>query len=297
MIKMPGIMIESDDVCLFVTESCNSNCIMCPMSLDSRKRGNHMSAEQWQQIRVQIPQNTPHITVTGGEPFLEHTYLIPTLEYISSSMPDTDVLILTNGRILSIHSIFENLMPTITERFCFAIPIHAANTDLHDQITQSPGSFSQSIAALRMLKSTPAKIEIRIVAHQLNLNEINSTIRMLVDSGLRISVINIIAMEITGCAARNRSQLWVDYHDICKSSAAGINYAVRHAVPIGLYNFPLCCVPHEFWPLVKESITPSKVRYYDECKSCNEYTACGGLFYSTFGLGLCKISPITGGKK
>ena len=291
---MPGIMIEPDDVCLYITESCNSNCVMCPMSLDSRKRGNHLSAEQWQQIRTQIPQNAPHITVTGGEPFLEYKNLIPVLEYISFSMSDTEVLILTNGRILSIRSIFESLVPIITERFCFAIPIHAANADLHDQITQSPGSFSQAFAALHLLKNTQAKIEIRIVAHQLNINEINNTIRMLVDSGLRISIINIIAMEITGCAARNRSQLWVDYHDICKFAAAGIQYAVHHAVPIGLYNFPLCCVPREFWPLVKESITPSKVRYYDECKSCNEYAACGGLFYSTFGLGLCKVNPIRG---
>ena len=33
---MPGLMIDTDDVCLFVTEKCNSNCVMCPMSLASR---------------------------------------------------------------------------------------------------------------------------------------------------------------------------------------------------------------------------------------------------------------------
>lgn len=28
---------ENDDLTVFMTESCNSNCVMCPMSRDSRK--------------------------------------------------------------------------------------------------------------------------------------------------------------------------------------------------------------------------------------------------------------------
>lgn len=38
---------ENDDLTVFMTESCNSNCVMCPMSRDSRKRGNHCSDEAW----------------------------------------------------------------------------------------------------------------------------------------------------------------------------------------------------------------------------------------------------------
>ncbi len=291
---MPDFLVEQDDVCIFVTEACNSNCIMCPMSLDSRKRGQRLTVEQWQQLSTILPPDITHITVTGGEPFLEHNDLIPALGFLSSSYPNAEILILTNGRILSLQSIFEQLLPLITEQFCFAIPIHAPEAALHDKITQSPGSFSQTLSALRMLKHTPAKIEIRIVGHQLNIDLISDTIKMLVDSDLRITIINIIGMEMMGCAAAHRKELWVDYDLLCKAAFPGIQYAIHHGTDMSLYNFPLCTVPKGLWPLVKNSITPYKVRYYDECRNCKEYNACGGLFYSTYELNLCHIKPFEG---
>ena len=291
---MPDFMVEQDDVCLFVTEACNSNCIMCPMSLDSRKRGQRLTFEQWQQLPMILPPDTSHITVTGGEPFLEYNDLVPALGFLSSSFPNVEILILTNGRILSLHSVFEQLSPIITEQFCFAVPIHAPDSALHDKITQSPGSFIQTMYALRKLKDTPAKIEIRIVGHQLNIDKISDTIKMLVDSDLRITTINIIGMEMMGCAAAHRKELWVDYDRLCKASLPGIQYAVHHETDMGLYNLPLCTVPKGLWPLVKNSITPNKVRYYDECWNCREFNACGGLFYSTYELNLCRIKPFEG---
>lgn len=291
---MPGLMIDTDDVCLFVTEKCNSNCIMCPMSLDSRKRGLSLSQEDWVGIIDQIPDNSPHITITGGEPFLEYRYLIPVLDQINKRFPYTEVLVLSNGRALAITELFEKLHPLITEHYCFAVPIHASNPTLHDQITQAPGSFRQSIKGLKNLAKTEARIEVRIVGHQLNLTDLNKTFHMLVGSGLRINVINLLAMEMMGCAARNRDLLWVDYQSLCQSAKQGIKYALLHGIDVGLYNFPLCTVPKEMWPLAKLSITPSKVRFYDECQDCKEYYACGGLFYSTFALNMCKVKPITG---
>ena len=42
-------MIEYEDereAVLMITEACNSNCIMCPMSSDARKRGNRLSEKE-----------------------------------------------------------------------------------------------------------------------------------------------------------------------------------------------------------------------------------------------------------
>ena len=294
---MPGLMIDADDVCLFVTEKCNSNCIMCPMSLDSRKRGLSISQKDWADIINLIPDNPEHITITGGEPFLEYRYLLPFMDQINKRFPQTEILILSNGRALSVASVFDDLFPLITERYCFAVPIHASYSELHDNISQTPGSFCQSIKGLKELSKTEAKIEIRIVGHQKNIYDINNIFHMLIGSGIKTNVINLLAMEMMGCAAHNRDSLWVDYFVLCQSAAQGIKYALLHGVDVGLYNFPLCTIPKQMWPLAKQSITPSKVRFYDECKGCKEYNACGGLFYSTFELNLCKINPITGCEK
>lgn len=58
---MPGLMIEADDVCLFVTEKCNSNCVMCPMSLASRKRGLSIPEGDWEDIVNLMPESTIHM--------------------------------------------------------------------------------------------------------------------------------------------------------------------------------------------------------------------------------------------
>ena len=42
-------MMEYEDereAVLMMTEACNSNCIMCPMSSDARKRGNRLSEKE-----------------------------------------------------------------------------------------------------------------------------------------------------------------------------------------------------------------------------------------------------------
>lgn len=289
---MPGIMIEPDGVCIFVTEKCNSNCIMCPMSLQSRQRGLSIPDEEWNSILDNVPSDISHITITGGEPFLEYQNLIPIFEKINLIMPYADVLVLTNGRALSIKKIIDQIAPLITMKYCFAIPIHGSTADLHDSISQSPGSFSQSMRALKLLSRTDAKIEIRIVGHQHNIHDISEIYRTTVCSGAKIDTINLIAMEMMGCAAANRNSLWVPYQSLCEAALPGIQFAMLHGIDAGLYNFPLCTIPKELWPLAKDSITASKVRFDDKCHLCVEKNACGGLFYSTYLLGLCSIQPI-----
>ena len=288
---MPTVFYEQDDVILYVTEACNSNCVMCPMSAASRKRGFSLTQEQWEQVDGAIPADAQHVTITGGEPFLEYRKVLPVMKHIAETRPEAEVLVLTNGRAFSLDFITAEMLPFLTDRFTFAIPVHGPEAGLHDRITQAEGSFAETMAGIRKIAKSPARIEIRIVAHRLNLDALNDTIRMLVDSKIRISVINIIAMEMTGCAAANREKLWVDYDEICRRVYPGIQYAILHQTDMGLYNFPLCCVPKELWGIAKNSISYSKVRYYEECGKCQEYKACGGLFKSTMQLKLCRVTP------
>ncbi len=293
---MPGIFTEPDDLCIYMTEACNSNCIMCPMSLDSRRRGNTMSTQEWEKLKEIDPASVRHITITGGEPFLQFEDLARNIRVINERFPQTEVLLLTNGRALSIPRLFSEFAPLFTSRYTVAIPIHAPDAVKHDRITQAPGSFDQTLRAIHSLADTGAKIEIRIVGSRLNLGCLSDTFRMIANLSGRIDVINLIAMEMTGCAARNRGSLWVSYEQLCQEAEEGIRYAIHHGINVGLYNFPLCTIPRRLWPLMKRSITFSKVRYDTVCDTCVEKAACGGLFYSTYSLGLVKVKPLIGEK-
>lgn len=289
---MPGLSIEPGEVCLYITEACNSNCIMCPMSEESRKKARSFSEKDWVEVLDTIPKDVSHFTITGGEPFLQHQKLISFLQRITEDYPDVPILILTNGRALSIPWLQEALSPIISENFLFAVPIHDYAEDQHDTITQTPGSFSQTWNGLRFLSKTKAKIEIRIVGTQMNIHRMNGIFHFLADSPIPISVINLIAMEVTGSAARKRDHLWVEYRDLYQQAKSGIQYAVEHQIDIGLYNFPLCAVPKEAWPLCKNSITEWKIRYMEDCKNCGVKDACGGMFYSVQELGLFHPVPV-----
>lgn len=291
---MPGVIIEPDDICLYVTEACNSNCIMCPMSNATRKRGLSIPTQDWDKLADQIPINAEHLTITGGEPFLSYQFLLPVMEKIHAAFPFLPILILTNGRALSLSELQRHLKPLISPLDHYAIPIHAAEPVLHDMITQAPGSFYQTWKGIQFLSSTKAQVEIRIVAHRYNLSHLSDIFTAVVDSKCRISEINLIAMEMTGSAAKNRTDLWVDYASIYDHASAGIRYAVEHEIDVGLYNFPLCMLPHEAWPLSKNSISSWKVRYNPGCENCNVLNACGGMFYSVQELKLCNTRPLVG---
>lgn len=101
---------ENDDLTVFMTESCNSNCVMCPMSRDSRKRGNHCSDEAWAEALALLHKRRyRHISITGGEPFLMAERLLSLMCTLRDTQADTPVLLLTNGRALCLPQIQSQL--------------------------------------------------------------------------------------------------------------------------------------------------------------------------------------------
>ena len=65
------IEAANPDNTLFITPKCNSNCIMCPMPEDVRKRKFISEYDELMKIIECMPSDLNHITITGGEPFLE----------------------------------------------------------------------------------------------------------------------------------------------------------------------------------------------------------------------------------
>lgn len=60
----------------------------------------------------------------------------------------------------------------------------------------------------------------------------------------------------------------------------------------GCYNFPLCAVDREFWPICAKSITGYKVRFPESCGICAVRDACGGLFTGSYRLAKGDVTPI-----
>lgn len=272
---------RSIDNYFFVTGKCNSNCMMCPSPESSRKRGEDTGVENLVEIAKHIPTDTPHLTVTGGEPFLIGEKIFSFLEFLKEKFEYTEFLFLTNGRIFAIDSFAKQFRENMPFDSIVAIPIHGSNAEIHDGITQSKNSFRQTKAGIKNLLALGIRVEIRIVVSALNKTDIENIARLIVKEFSEVTYVSIIAMEMTGSAYLHREVVWIPYSEAAVMAEKGSLILMQNGIDVKLYNFPLCTVEKKYWTLCEKSISPDKIRYASQCSECIMYGACGGVFAGT----------------
>ncbi len=282
---------SSNDNTLVITNQCNSNCIMCPCSSWFRKRQACETTEHLCNLVKYIPQGAPHLTITGGEPTLLKEGLFDVFDSIRENLPDTECLILTNGRTLSNVPYFESLINHLPPKTLFGIPLYGPNASIHDSITQSNGSFFQTVQGLHNLQQKGIPFELRFVETSINSMSFLETCVFIAQNFPKTTVVNIIALELTGSAYENRNKVWIPYEKAFQNSRNGIKYLIKSGINVSFYNFPLCKVDRSYWQLCSKSITDYKIRYAEDCKDCELKTICGGVFSSTLLATKMKLIP------
>ena len=157
------------EVTLFVTNACNSNCIMCPLSEHSRRN----EYDQSHYIRLieyidLLPKDISFFNITGGEPTLAREYLIEMMRRLRTKYNRANFQFLTNGRSMADDHLVHKLLDNSPRNMLFAIPLHAHIDSLHDYITRADGSFSQTQRGIKNLIRAGQRVEIRIVLSKLN---------------------------------------------------------------------------------------------------------------------------------
>lgn len=125
------------------------------------------------------------------------------MQAVKERFPNIVCLLLTNGRSFSIPEITAKAVHSLPKHTTAAIPIHAANADLHDRITQSEGSFRQTMHGIRNILHTDFHIEIRIVVFRENLQEMLPIAKLICELPKRVFVVHFMAAEMCGNAAVN----------------------------------------------------------------------------------------------
>ena len=71
----------SSENTLFITGRCNSSCLMCPDTDGARARAHDSDIDGLITLVRHIPSDAPHLTLTGGEPFMVGERIFELLEY------------------------------------------------------------------------------------------------------------------------------------------------------------------------------------------------------------------------
>lgn len=283
---------SSLDNYFFVTGKCNSNCVMCPSSDISRQKGGSTSVNTLIEIAKHIPTDAPHLTITGGEPFMIGPDIFRFFEFLRDKFECTDFLFLTNGRIFAVDSYVQRFVEKAPKNSIVAIPIHGSTAEIHDMITQTNGSFNQTIIGIKKLLKAGIHVELRIVVSRLNEKDIHNIAKMISDELSGVDYVSIMAMEMTGNARVNQDKVWISYIDAALVAEDAALVLIENGIDVKLYNFPLCTVKKEFWTLCEKSISPDKVRYAETCEICKMKNACGGVFAGTMSMEKGELSAI-----
>jgi His-Xaa-Ser system radical SAM maturase HxsC len=263
---------------LFVTERCNSRCLMC--SQPPRDDDDSWRVAELERLIPLIDPSIPFLGFTGGEPTLLGEGLSRLIDLCARHLPETRLHVLTNGRNFEDGSLCDRMSSAIG-RTTWAIPLYADVASRHDFVVQAAGALDSTINGIYNLAERGHEIEIRFVAHAQTLPRLRQYAEFLFRNMPFVNHVALMGMEPMGYAKLNRELLWVDPADYVDDLADAAMYLRDRGMNVSIYNLPLCILPRAVWSLARRSISDWKQTYGPECNGCSAMGDCSGFFAST----------------
>lgn len=266
---------RSNDNYIFITNKCNSSCILCPQSL----RNDENYYLQNLKILKLMDKNTLCVGLTGGEPLLEEEQFLTILDIFNKQFPKTKLEVLTNGRKLQDKGFVKTIF-SINKDVEFLIPLYSDVEDIHNDLVGN-NSYFETLTGIYNLARYSYKIEVRYVLTKKNFSRISKFPEFVYNNLPFVNHIAFMGMESLGNAIKNINDLWISplefYEDINLAFQKINNYDLEASI----YNLPHCLVSKSLWKYIRNSISDWKIKYSEKCKNCILKDICGGFFKSS----------------
>lgn len=262
---------------LFITDRCNSNCLMCsqpPRNIDDL---DYYFEINTQLVRM-IPPDTKEIGITGGEPTLLGNRFITLLELIKQYLPQTNVHILTNGRSFAWKNIPYAISQVNNEKMVFGIPLYSDFYQQHDYVVQAKGAFNQTILGFHNMARYDLRLELRVVLHKQTYRRLPELAKYIYKNLPFVEHIAFMGLEYTGYTPKNSELLWMEPSEYSSQLEEAAFYLDEMGMNVSIYNLQLCLLKPTLWKFARKSISDWKREYLDECIKCNLLNECGGVF-------------------
>ncbi|HTN37320.1 MAG TPA: His-Xaa-Ser system radical SAM maturase HxsC [Arachidicoccus sp.] len=265
---------------LLVTERCNSNCLMCSQPPKDRDDIPFRLDINTRLIQL-IPKDCAELCITGGEPTLLGKSFFQLISLLTTSLPNTELHCLTNGRSFGWKLFTKQLKALNTSKLMFGVPLYSDYYQLHDYIVQARNAFNQTMLGLYNLAESNQRIELRIVLHCLSVERLPQLAKFIYKNIPFVEHITFMGLENEGYTPFNMSKLWIDPFDYMTELKEAVMFLAARGMNVSIYNLPLCLQPEILWQFNKKSISDWKNIYLDICKNCTQKNKCGGFFASS----------------
>lgn len=281
---------ESDHNVIFVTERCNSNCLMCsqpPRDVDDEWRV-ELNLEA---IRMMSPAPS-RLTITGGEPTLLEEGLCRILSGLRTHLPDTEVHMLTNGRRFAAEAYTSRVAAVSPKRLTMGVPLYGEMASTHDYVVQTRHAFEQTVRGIHQLGRFGLAVEIRVVVHAATVGHLLGIAEYIYRNIPFATHVALMGLEPVGFAVANWDELWIEPSDYMSELEAAVEYLWIRGMSVSIYNLPLCWLRPSLWRFARQSISDWKNIQPDECYPCAAKNACAGFFESATGRQGIHVTPI-----
>jgi len=266
---------------LFLTERCNSNCLMCSQPPKDKDDTEYFYSINSELISLISPDKCESLGITGGEPTLLGNYFFSLMEQLKKNLPNTFVQCLTNGRTFAWSNTAKKLNEINHEGLLLAIPLYADVADIHDYVVQAKGAFNQTVNGIYNLARYNQRIEIRVVLHKVTIPRLQKLAQFIYKNMPFVEHIALMGLEMEGYTTFNLDKLWIDPYDYQEELKETVLFLNDFGMNVSIYNIPLCLLPEELWDFSRKSISDWKNIYFEECTKCSKFNECGGMFKSS----------------
>lgn len=280
---------DSDHNVLFITDRCNSNCLMC--SQPPIDRVDDEKTEINLEIIRLIKDPPRRLGISGGEPTLVDGLLV-ILKELGSRFPETSIHMLTNGRRFAWPEYTAAFMGARPPGLSVGIPIYSNVASEHDYVVQAAGAFDQTISGIHQLGRWGQFIEVRIVVHAQTAPRLGDIADYIWRNLPFVRHVAFMGLEMMGYVRRNYELLWIDPLDYQEELEEAIEFLALRGMNVSIYNHQLCLLRRSLWRFARKAISDYKNIYLEECAQCGVLERCGGLFKSAANLHSKNIHPI-----
>ena len=267
---------NSNHNAIFITERCNSNCIMCPQPPVKEEEDKFELNLKYISL---LPKETETIGITGGEPTLIGSKLFDILAAINNRVPKASINLLSNGIKFADYEYTKQFAASIKQNIVIDIPLYSDIDSIHNSIVRT-NSFYKTIQGIYNLAKFNIKIGIRVVIHKLNYNRLSELSEFIYSNFPFVYQIAFMQMEPIGYAKDNLSNLWIDPVDYNHELERAMSNLYFRDLHVSIYNTQLCLLPVKLRRFAVQSISDWKNIYIEECKDCSLKENCPGFFES-----------------
>lgn len=269
--------INSQHNAIFITERCNSNCIMCPQPPVKQEEDKLNLNLKYISL---IDKNAKSIGITGGEPTLIGEKLFDILNAIHKRIPKASINLLSNGIKFENYEYAKRFAQAVKQEIVVDIPLYSDIDTIHNSIVRT-NSFYKTIKGMYNLAKFNIKIGIRVVVHKMNYDRLPELSEFIYSNFPFVYHVAFMQMEPMGYAKDNLTDLWIDpldYSREIEEAVLNLHYRDMH---VSIYNTQLCILPEKLRRFAVQSISDWKNIYIDECENCLLKAECPGFFASS----------------